>query len=90
VKREAKERKTMGTLPRLKKKDELRYRKGSTNESINCRYCVNFVKEYEAKGIGGVVLRVEGRCQIMGVDHSSIRYRIRRDFTCDAHKYNGK
>lgn len=80
----------MGAMSRLKKKDELHYRKGSTNEAVNCRYCMNFVANHEATGIGGVVLRTEGRCRLMGVDHSSVRYRIRPDFRCDAQEYNGK
>lgn len=77
----------MGALPRLKKKDELQYRKGSTNEAQNCQFCMHFVHSYEAKGIGGAILRVEGRCKIMGVDNSSIRYRIRPDHTCNVHAY---
>lgn len=78
----------MGSMARLKKKDELNYRKGSTNEAANCRFCVNFVANYEATGIGGEVLRTESRCHLMGVDHSSVRYRIRPDFTCNAQKYD--
>lgn len=80
----------MGSMARLKKKNELHYRNGSTNEAMNCRFCVNFVKRYEATGIGGEVLRTEGRCRLMGVDHSSIRYRVRPDYRCDAQKYNGQ
>ena len=61
----------MGSMLRLKKKDELHYRKGSTNESQNCRYCKNFIAESE-------------RCFIFGAVQESIRYRVRPDFTCDA------
>lgn len=75
----------MGALPRLKKKDELRYRKGSTNESQNCRFCASFISDVAVTGIGGVFFRAEGRCKIMGVGNS-IRYRIRPDHTCDAQK----
>jgi hypothetical protein len=76
----------MGALPRLKIKDDLHYRKGSTNESMNCRYCVNFIKDVVVKGIGGIALRTEGRCRIMGMKES-IRYRINRDYTCDKQQY---
>jgi NADH pyrophosphatase NudC (nudix superfamily) len=31
----------MGSMPRLPKKIEYRYRKGSTDESQNCKHCVN-------------------------------------------------
>ena len=79
----------MGALPRLKKKDELHYRKGSTNDTLNCQWCVNFINNYEARGIGGVLLRVEGRCKMMGVQ-SSIRYRVRPDYTCDIQLYDGR
>lgn len=80
----------MGALPRLKKKDELHYRKGSTNESKNCRFCVNIVKGFEVKGIGGPgAIALENRCKIMGLN-ASRRYRINTDFTCDAQVYNGK
>lgn len=30
----------VGALPKLKKKIELNYRKGSTCESKNCQYCI--------------------------------------------------
>jgi hypothetical protein len=36
----------MGSLPRLKIKDELHYRKGSTNETENCRACTYFKEEF--------------------------------------------
>lgn len=69
----------MGSLPRLKEKDRLRYRKGSTNESENCQYCVNFVdfKEYREE-----VASLYGRCKLMGIKES-VRYRARKDYTCD-------
>lgn len=75
----------MGALSRLKKKIELRYRKGSTSENLNCRYCVNFLAAQKITGIGGAYLRTEGRCTIMGLG-ASIKYRIRPDHTCDAQK----
>jgi len=72
----------MGT-ERLKKKNELRYRKGSTDERNNCRYCTSFVVDFEVRGLGGNVLAIEGRCRVMGLEHSR-RYRIREDHRCDA------
>jgi len=72
----------MGALPRLKKKVEYQYRKGSTNESCNCKWCASFVKETTVdKGRGR--LDVEPRCKIFGLANS-IRYRVREDHTCNA------
>jgi len=69
----------MGSMPRLKKKVELNYRKGSTCESYNCCHCLHVVKfEHPRHG-------PELRCRIMGVEES-IRYRIRKDHRCDAHE----
>lgn len=66
----------MGALPRLKIKDELHYRKGSTNESENCQHCTHLIKS----GIPGA----DGlRCDIIGV-RESVRYRVREDHRCDA------
>ena len=79
----------MGALPRLKRKDDLRYRKGSTNENINCRFCVQFIKDFKVPVYGGGEARIEPRCTIMGLK-TSARYRVRPDYTCDAQKYNGK
>lgn len=75
----------MGSMPKLKKKDELRYHKGSTNESVNCRYCKNFRAHYPIFGIGGdgTPIRIESRCEMMGIKES-IRYRVRADYTCNA------
>lgn len=73
----------MGSLPRLKAKDRLRYRKGSTNESKNCRHCKNFV---DFKELNEEVAPLYGRCKIMGVKES-VRYRVRKDYTCDANLY---
>lgn len=72
----------MGSMAKLKKKDELRYRKGSTNESVNCRYCAHFQLEYPILS-NGTLLRVESRCQVFGIKES-IRYRVRKDYTCNA------
>ena len=71
----------MGALPRLKKKVEYQYRKGSTNESRNCKWCASFVKErmiYISR-----CLHIESRCKIFGLEPSS-RYRVREDHTCNA------
>jgi len=68
-------------MPRLKIKDEIRYRKGSTNESQNCRACEHFKRDfYEFHKQTGTV--VEHRCAIIGLAQS-IRYRVRADYTCD-------
>jgi hypothetical protein len=79
----------MGSMSRLKLKDELRYRKGSTNESVNCRYCTKFRADYPIYGIGGngTPLRIESRCEIMGA-RESVRYRVRADHTCDRHEFD--
>jgi len=68
----------MGSLPRLKIKDEIRYRKGSTNESQNCRYCVCFNETVARR----VDKKFPSRCEIIGRNLSA-RYRVRGDFTCD-------
>ena len=63
-------------VPYLKKKKELHYRRGHTNESMNCRYCVDYVQSV-------------GRCQIIGVKGGR-SFDVRPDYTCDAQKYNGE
>ncbi len=75
----------MGALPRLKIKDDLHYRKGSTNESLNCRFCVNkvFFKKTE---IAPGRYNIDYRCKVIGVT-GGIRYRINRDYTCDKQQY---
>ena len=76
----------MGSLPRLKIKDELRYRNGSTNESRNCRYCSNFMEDTlhdGAAGIGKYSMRWPGRCKIIG-GRPGIRTRVLSDRTCDS------
>jgi len=64
----------MGSLPRLKKKDELKYRKGHRDEGLNCEYCINYIK---------IIDKPEGRCKIMGMN-SSRRYRVLPSNTCNA------
>ncbi|MDD4339226.1 MAG: hypothetical protein PHV00_06050 [Syntrophales bacterium] len=80
----------MGSLPRLKIKDEIRYRKGSTCESENCKACKHF---YPAFIIGVAVSATDAsrrpygdlkpdRCEIIGL-RGGARYRVRPDYTCD-------
>jgi hypothetical protein len=69
----------MGSLPRLKIKDEIRYRKGSTNESQNCRYCLNFINLDPSSP---VQFNARGMCRIIG-ERDLVRYRVRGDYTCD-------
>lgn len=73
----------MGSLPRLKLKDQLHYKKGSTNESRNCKYCKNVVKNYPVHGKEN-----ETRCKVIGLQ-GSIRYRVRLDHTCDEQQFDG-
>jgi len=73
----------MGSMPRLKLKDEYQYRKGSTDESQNCRRCVNFVPQ-KPTDIFHVI--DEGRCKIFGLKESS-RYRVRASMKCDRQEY---
>ena len=75
----------MGALPRLKLKVQNHYRRGSTNKSNNCECCVNYVKDYEVTGIGGVKLGTESRCVLFGLMPSR-RYRVHPDHTCDQQK----
>ena len=77
----------MGAPARLKIKDELHYRKGSTNESRNCRYCVHFVPDYPVEAIGGGTLGVEARCRVIGLQNSR-RYRVRGDYTCGRQQFD--
>lgn len=67
---------------RLKKKDQWNYRKGFPDDSLNCKKCVNYLPNCNIHGIGGVFLRIEDRCSLMGTE-SSIKYRIKSNFTCD-------
>jgi hypothetical protein len=73
----------MGSLPRLEMKDRLRYRKGSTNESQNCRACKNRVTGHPAGRIENGESVFEDRCRLFGLKGGR-RYRIREDYTCDA------
>ena len=73
-------------VPRLKKKIELRYRKGSTDDSQNCSHCEHFVKEHPIRHLGrNEIVAHEPRCKVIGLGNSR-RYRIRADHRCDAHQ----
>ena len=74
----------MGAQPKLKMKETLHYRKGSTNEAVNCKYCAHFVPEFPIFGTGGDgnLRRIESRCRILGLKEG-IRYRVREDYRCD-------
>jgi hypothetical protein len=76
----------MGALPRLKIKEELRYRKGSTNESANCRYCEHFKRDFLTIHRADMVV-TEHRCAVIGVREGA-RYRIRQDHTCDRQRFD--
>ncbi len=69
-------------VPMLKKKAELRYRKGSTCETRNCQYCESFVLQGSLPD--NPTIR-EGRCKTLGVKPGRM-YRVRSDYTCDAQK----
>jgi len=84
----------MGAPPRLKIKDELHYRKGSTNEGRNCRHCENFTEDtlYDGSaGIGKYSMRWPERCKLIVAHFGAgcgIRYRVLSNMTCDAQKFN--
>jgi hypothetical protein len=64
-------------MQRLKIKNEIRYRKGHTNESQNCRFCINY-------RVGRVF---SGRCKLIGFGTSK-RYDVRADYTCDRQEFD--
>lgn len=70
----------MGSLPRLKEKDRLRYRKGHTSDGMNCQYCTSYVNFKETRE---EIASLYGRCKLIGVKESA-RYRVRKDYTCDS------
>lgn len=77
----------MGSMSKLKDKETYRYRKGSTNEAVNCRACKHFRVSFPIFGLGGdgTPIRIESRCDLLGLKES-IRYRVRPDYTCDRQK----
>ena len=66
-------------VKRLRLKDVLHYRRGSTIETMNCEWCQFCVKEYEVLPD----MTIEPRCKVMGLKDSR-KYRIRLDYTCNA------
>lgn len=75
----------MGSMPKLLKKIELRYRKGLTNEGRNCRYCAFFS---DVRMLRRDLTELWGPyCLLMGVVVDR-RYRIRGDYTCDAQRFD--
>ena len=75
----------------LKQKIVLRYRKGSTNESQNCRYCREFIPNQltdGSRGAGKYSMHWPGRCEIIGVfamrATDGRKLTVRSDYTCDA------
>lgn len=76
----------MGAQPRLMIKEEIRYRKGSTNESANCRHCIHFKRDFlTIRRAAGVM--TEHRCAVIGIREDA-RYRIREDYTCDRQDFD--
>lgn len=65
---------------KLQKKNELHYRKGSTIEIRNCRWC----KYFRAECIS-YRNQLEPRCEIMGLEAPG-EYTGRPDYTCDARR----
>ena len=75
----------MGSLPRLKIKTDLHYRKGPTWKG--CGQCLNHTRK-TINGIGEANLnREESRCVLIGLNESR-RYRINTDYICD--RWEGK
>lgn len=69
----------MGALPRLKIKDEIRYRKGSQCDELNCYKCVHFTT-LEPESM--VPYTAKGMCRLIGC-RDLARYRVRADYHCD-------
>lgn len=84
----------MGSMPRLKIKDDIRYRKGSTNDANNCQCCLNFTDRdpecaVPSRAYGMCKLIVEGVAGF-GVPGVNRRTRVRADYTCDRQEYDGR
>lgn len=67
-------------MARLKKKDELNYRRGYTHS--HCGDCDFFVPDFRVMGIGGEFLRYEPRCKEIGLRDGRM-YRVSRNNICD-------
>lgn len=78
----------MGSLPRLKIKNEIRYRKGSMDKTKNCVCCRYFshVDPVHAVKHGGCVI-LEDRLVDVGGNWSTRRTRVRADHKCDRQEY---
>ncbi|KJR97198.1 MAG: hypothetical protein VR65_24935 [Desulfobulbaceae bacterium BRH_c16a] len=70
----------------LKKKEELKNRKGLTWK--DCSTCLNFVERFEGCGTGMLPSKM-GRCREIGLSPGK-QYRILPKYICDAHKANPK
>lgn len=84
----------MGSMPRLKIKDEIRYRKGSTNTAQNCEWCKHFklpVPNFPAPVHGRSIMSLPtvavGTCGLIG-HINTVRYRVRSDYYCDLQEYD--
>ncbi len=79
----------MGSMQRLKIRDEIRYRKGSTNEAENCVWCRNFTN-MDPECL--VPSRAYGTCKIIlsevPVRYFNNRTRVRGDHRCDRQEYD--
>lgn len=69
----------------LKIKEQLHYKRCPTWGC--CGDCNHFVKDFQVRscGRGGEVIKEEGRCRIIGLEHGRM-YRILPHFFCD--KFN--
>lgn len=82
----------MGSMPRLKIKDDIRYRKGSTNDANNCECCLNFTNMDPECAVPS---RAYGSCRLI-IEHCPVcvrfnrRTRVRSDYTCDRQEYDGR
>lgn len=65
----------------LKRKQELRYRKG--NKSARCLYCSHFNADFKVIGIGGQDLGNSPRYSEIGLKPGRF-YRVGSDHLCDA------
>lgn len=69
-------------VPRLKKKIELNYRRGTS--AHYCSECNAYISEFDVRGIDGRHIGFEPRCMVMG-PKSGRSYRINPNNICDAH-----
>lgn len=67
-------------VPRLKIKNELRYRPGPT--SGGCSDCDHYVARFQVRKTDATPLAIEPRCRLIGMGNSR-RYRINPGHICD-------